>query len=80
MDPRRLWLGKFLRYNIHQNEYHEMTLRPILNYEKIYAKVAEIEREKKDQKHLFCETFNEENSNYLKRLNDIKYKFQAGYD
>ena len=42
MDPRRIWLGKFIRYNIHQNEYHEWALRPILNYEKVYIRASEM--------------------------------------
>lgn len=42
MDPRRIWLGKFTRYNIHQKEFHEWALRPVLNYEKIYERAAEL--------------------------------------
>lgn len=78
MDPRRIWLGKFIRYNIHQNEYHEWTLRPILNYEKVYAKAAELGQS--ETNNVFCDNYREENASYLERLHNIRGKFQTGFD
>jgi hypothetical protein len=78
MDPRRIWLGKFIRYNIHQNEYHEWTLRPILNYEKVYAKAAELGQS--ETSNVFCDNYKEENKKYLERLHNIRGKFQTGFD
>jgi len=78
MDPRRIWLGKFTRYNIHQKEFHEWALRPVLNYEKIYERAEMMGQS--EENNLFCQHYKRENSLYLERLLNIRGKFQSGLD
>ena len=75
MDPRRIWLGKFIRYNIHENEFNEWALRPILNYAKIQEKINELGYT--ETNNFFCDDYVEEHKNYQGRLHNIKGKFES---
>jgi len=78
MDPRRIWLGKFTRYNIHQKEFNEWALRPILNYQKVFDRASEMGQS--ETHNLFCDNYHEKNMQYLERLHNIKGKFQSALD
>lgn len=78
MDPRRIWLGKFIRYNIHQNEFREWALRPILNYHKIIEKTNELGQSPTN--NIFCDNYRDLSAQYQERLHNIKGKFETAFD
>ena len=55
IDPRRLYLKKYLRYNIHQNEFKEWAIKPFNSYNKIFDRAEELGHS--NENNLFCDDF-----------------------
>ena len=79
IDPRRLFMLKFTRYNIHQNEYNDWALKPLKGYAKVYEEAEEKLGHSGDN-NVFCDNFDSEKEKIEARREALLEKFEQGLE
>jgi hypothetical protein len=79
MDPRRLSMKRFIRYNIHENEAKRWALDGFENYAKVYKKAERMGHGDGDS-NLFCENYHEENQHWQEKTTHFVNLFRQNQD
>lgn len=74
IDPMRLHMKKFTRYNIHENEFLDWAIKPIEDLDKVFDRAADLVKEH-DIK--FCDSFDEDKVEFQTRASDLKKVFDT---
>lgn len=77
IDPRRLFMEKFTRYNIHQNEFYNWALEPFNQYEKVWQEATDLGHSAEN--NIFCDNFDEENKAINDRIDALRSKFSDAF-
>lgn len=72
IDPMRLHMKKFTRYNIHENEFHSWAIKPIEDMERVFDRAGDILAQQADA---FCDSYEEDKKAFQDRADDLKKVF-----